>query len=97
MNAPAKLAAYALVLTIAMGGGAAVGAAVGPIDVGGDNDGEPGHQMEPEPDTDPATDPSDTADTADTADSIDTTGTTDATGTTDTTAEPGRHDHVEGG
>lgn len=89
MNAPAKLAAYALVLTIATGGGAVVGAAVGPIDVGGVNDGEPGHQMEPERDTDPATDPSDTTDPA---------GTTDATGptgTTDATADPGQHDHVE--
>ena len=36
MRAPAKLAAYAVVLAVVTGGGAAVGAATGPIDVGGD-------------------------------------------------------------
>ncbi len=35
MNAGAKLAAYALVLAAAFGGGAALGNVVGPIDVGG--------------------------------------------------------------
>ncbi len=41
MNVPtgvrSKLAAFALVLAIALGGGAALGAAVGPIDVGGED------------------------------------------------------------
>ena len=36
MNAAGKLAAFAAVLATAFGGAAAVGAAVGPIDVGGD-------------------------------------------------------------
>ena len=35
MNAGRKLGAYGLLLAAALGGGAAVGAAVGPIDVGG--------------------------------------------------------------
>ena len=38
MRAPAKLAAFAAVLAIVTGGGAVVGAAAGPIDVGGDED-----------------------------------------------------------
>ena len=50
MRAPAKLAAYAVVLAIAVGGGAAVGAAAGPIDVGGEPD-HPTHST-----GDPATD-----------------------------------------
>jgi hypothetical protein len=36
VNPAAKLAAFALVLTGALGAGAALGSAVGPIDVGGD-------------------------------------------------------------
>lgn len=36
MNAGVKLAAFAAVVAVAFGGAAAVGAAVGPIDVGGD-------------------------------------------------------------
>lgn len=39
MNAGAKLAAYGLVLVAILGGGAAVGSAVGPIDVGSDEEG----------------------------------------------------------
>jgi hypothetical protein len=35
VNPGAKLAAYALVLAAALGAGAALGTAVGPIDVGG--------------------------------------------------------------
>ncbi len=50
MRAPAKLAAYAVVLAIAVGGGAAVGAAAGPIDMGGEPD-HPTHST-----GDPATD-----------------------------------------
>lgn len=38
MNAGVKLAGYALVLAAAFGGGAAVGAAVGPIQVTDDED-----------------------------------------------------------
>ena len=45
MKAPAKLAAYAVVLAIVTGGGAVVGAAAGPIDVGGDAGDEAGHDM----------------------------------------------------
>lgn len=45
MRAPAKLAAYAVVLAIVTGGGAVVGAAAGPIDVGGDAGDEAGHDM----------------------------------------------------
>ena len=45
MKAPAKLAAYAVVLAIVTGGGAVVGAAAGPIDVGGDTGDEAGHDM----------------------------------------------------
>ena len=41
MNVPAKLAAYGLVLALCLGAGAAVGAAVGPIDVGGASDHAP--------------------------------------------------------
>ena len=37
MNAGAKLGAYGLLLAAVLGGGAAVGAAAGPIDVGGDS------------------------------------------------------------
>ncbi len=44
MSAGLKLGAYALVLAAALGAGAAVGAAAGPIDIGG----------EPEPVTDVA-------------------------------------------
>jgi hypothetical protein len=36
VNPGAKLAGYALVLAAALGAGAALGTAVGPIDVGGD-------------------------------------------------------------
>ena len=36
MNTVGKLAAFAAVLAVGFGGAAAVGAAVGPIDVGGD-------------------------------------------------------------
>ena len=36
MNAAGKLAAFAAVVATAFGGAAAVGAAVGPIDVGGE-------------------------------------------------------------
>ena len=39
----AKLAAFVVVLAATFGAGAALGAAVGPIDVGGDP--EPGHQQ----------------------------------------------------
>lgn len=39
MNAGAKLAAYGLALVAVLGGGAALGSVVGPIDVGGDGDG----------------------------------------------------------
>ena len=35
MNAATKLGAYGLVLAAMLGGGAAIGAAAGPIDVGG--------------------------------------------------------------
>ena len=38
MNTPAKLGAYGLVLAVALGGGAAVGGAVGPIDADGGDD-----------------------------------------------------------
>ena len=48
MNAGAKLAAYALVLAIMLGGGAVVGAAVGPIDVGdGGGHGSPADDTSP--------------------------------------------------
>lgn len=40
MNAGPKLGAYALLLAAVLGGGAAVGAAAGPIDVGGETHGE---------------------------------------------------------
>jgi len=43
VKAPAKLAAYALVLAAAFGGGAAVGTAVGPIDGGSTGDDHGGH------------------------------------------------------
>lgn len=47
MNAAAKLAAFGVVLAATLGAGAAIGSAVGPIDIGdGDGDhagGEPGH------------------------------------------------------
>jgi hypothetical protein len=55
MRVPAKLAAYAAVLAIVTGGGAVVGAAAGPIDVGGDN-----HDVHP--DTEAAAGPTDAAD-----------------------------------
>lgn len=45
MNAPAKLAAYAVVLAVVTGGGAVLGAAAGPIDVGGGEGDEVGHDM----------------------------------------------------
>lgn len=41
MRAPAKLAAYAAVLAVALGGGAGAGAALGPIDVSSGDDGHP--------------------------------------------------------
>ena len=48
MNAGAKLAAYALVLAAMLGGGAVVGAAVGPIDVGdGGGHGSPASDTSP--------------------------------------------------
>ena len=62
MKVPAKLAAYAVVLALVTGGGAAVGAAAGPIDVGGTASGDEGHDMAGDRDTggtpaDPADDP----------------------------------------
>ncbi len=45
MNAGRKLGAFALVLGVAFGGGAAVGKAAGPIDVGNDGD-DGGDRME---------------------------------------------------
>lgn len=41
MSRGTKLAAYALVLAAALGTGAAIGSAAGPIDVGGSDHGEP--------------------------------------------------------
>ena len=50
MRAPAKLAAFAAVLAIVTGGGAVVGAAAGPIDVGDDDhDVHPGTEAAAEP------------------------------------------------
>lgn len=40
MNASARLAAYGMILGLALGGGAVVGAAVGPIEVGSDDHGQ---------------------------------------------------------
>lgn len=37
MSTPARLAAFAAVLVLALAGGAGIGAAVGPVDVGGDD------------------------------------------------------------
>jgi hypothetical protein len=45
VKAPAKLAAYAVVLAVVTGGGAVIGAAAGPLDVGGDAGDEAGHDM----------------------------------------------------
>ena len=42
MSAGAKVAAFVLAIAAAAGGGAALGAAVGPIDVGG----EPAHEQD---------------------------------------------------
>lgn len=53
MSVPAKLGAYVAVLALALVAGAGLGAAVGPIDTGGD----PAHTTDPAPATDPATDP----------------------------------------
>jgi len=39
LNTPAKVTAFAVAVLIAFGAGAAVGAAVGPIDTGGDDAG----------------------------------------------------------
>jgi hypothetical protein len=94
MKAPAKLAAYALVLAIATGGGAAVGAAVGPIDVGGESDGGPSHDdggpshgTESDGDTsDTPADPGDDTDHGSDPDS-------DPVGTP---TDPGEHPHDEG-
>ena len=55
MSVPAKLGAFGVVLALCFAGGAAVGAAVGPIDVGGST--APEHQ--PEPAHDPAPEPVD--------------------------------------
>lgn len=45
MSTPARLAAFAAVLVLALAGGAGIGAAVGPVDVGGDDhDGVDGEQ-----------------------------------------------------
>ena len=54
MRAPAKLAAYGAVLAIALGAGAGLGAAVGPLDVGGDGDEPATHTSHTTPTT-PAT------------------------------------------
>jgi hypothetical protein len=43
MNTASKLLAFAAIVTVAFGGAAAVGAAVGPIDVGGETAGHAGH------------------------------------------------------
>ncbi len=51
MKAPAKLAAYAVVLAVVTGGGAALGAAAGPIDVSGGGGDEIGHDMGSDSDT----------------------------------------------
>ena len=51
MNAPAKLGLFAVVLATALGVGAALGAAVGPIDVGTD----PTHEAEEHEPVDGAT------------------------------------------
>lgn len=45
MNAGAKLAGFGLVLAATFGAGAALGAVVGPIDVGNDAPRTPGHPM----------------------------------------------------
>ncbi|HEY8523529.1 MAG TPA: heavy-metal-associated domain-containing protein [Acidimicrobiales bacterium] len=44
MNAAGKLAGFAVVLGVALGGGAAVGGAVGPLDTGGDDGGMAQHE-----------------------------------------------------
>jgi hypothetical protein len=49
VTVPRRLAAFALVLAAAFGGGAAVGAVVGPIDVGGDEADDPHEDMAPDP------------------------------------------------
>lgn len=64
MRAPAKLAAYAVVLAIVTGGGAAVGAAAGPIDVGGDEG--PGTHTDTHPGAAAPSTPADAAEGADT-------------------------------
>ena len=51
-----KLLAFAVALAAAFGGGAAIGGAVGPIDVGGDDEHVVEHtpESEPTPTTEPA-------------------------------------------
>lgn len=51
MNVGAKLAAYGLLLAAVVAGGAAIGAAAGPIDVDGDEHDADEHDTEPEGDT----------------------------------------------
>jgi len=53
VSRPAKLAAFALVLAVSFGGGAALGASVGPIDVGDEPHDNPPGQPAPHVDHEP--------------------------------------------
>jgi hypothetical protein len=49
VNPAGKLTAFAVVLGVALGGGAAVGKAVGPIDIGGDGTAEHDERQSTDP------------------------------------------------